>query len=273
MIPTMKSISPKTQHFNDRRARLLIIHGTAVIGQEAEDILSGKSEYIASVHYYIKQNGEHIQYLDDHVRAFHAGLGSWGGLDDLNSLSVGIELECLSKDSSFTHPEESHYTDAQLEKLITLAKEIIERHKIHPCNVLAHQDVSADRRHLISPENKPLKEFADTYGKMDPGPFFNWEKLAKNGVGVWHNQRPDTKDTIIKDDHIKNHFLNLLFLYGYDARVMVKPNGQGPDKIIKAFHTHFMPWLFGTTFFGQVTSQSLQIAEILWAMKATADFK
>lgn len=267
----MTSFAPRTKHFNERNARLLIIHGTAVIGQEAETILSGNSDHVASVHYYIKQDGSHIQYLDENVRAYHAGLGSWGGMDDLNSLSVGIELECFSSDSSFTNPDESRYTDAQMKKLIVLSQDIISKHQIQPWHILAHQDVSADRRHLLPTNLKLGGKYADIYGKMDPGPFFDWAALAEKGIGLWHNQKADASDNIIKDEKTKERFLNLLFLYGYDARVMSKPKGQGPDKIIKAFHTHFMPWLFGTPLFGEVTSQSLKIAEILWAEKSATN--
>ncbi len=224
---------PKTKRFNDRKSAisLLIIHGTEVDDAATRAILEGKAEREASAHYYIDDKGVITQYLDESVRAWHAGLSYWEGVTDINSASIGIELLAISSDGSFSGPE-TFYTDAQIESLVALAKEICARHAIAPHHVLAHEDVSPKRR-------------------VDPGKHFPWQKLAGQGVGVWHGMEPAAHDPMLNDD---TELLEILGRYGYDTR----PETDRAA-ILKAFQTHFLPW----NICGQPTQQTLEVAKIL----------
>lgn len=210
---------------------MLILHGTEVDDAKTRHILSGQDAREASAHYYIDDRGGVTQYLDESMRAWHAGLSYWEGVTDINSASIGIELLAISKDGRFSGPE-TFYTDAQIESLSVLAKAICERHKILPQHVLAHEDVAPKRR-------------------LDPGKHFPWQKLAEKGVGLWHGLHSVSDDAVLQDD---NEFFENLSRYGYDMR----PE-QDRAAVLKAFQTHFLPW----NICGQVTQQTLQAAKIL----------
>ena len=229
--------SPKTPHYNERKAAIsmLIIHGTEVDDAATRAILEGKAEREASAHYYIDDKGAVTQYLDESVRAWHAGLSYWEGVTDINSASIGIELLAISNDGSFSGPE-TFYTDAQIASLVVLAKEICARHNIAPHHVLAHEDIAPKRR-------------------LDPGKHFPWEKLAEQGVGLWHELAPVTHDPVLKDDA---EIIEVLGQYGYDTRPEMDRAA-----LLKAFQTHFLPW----NICGQPTPQAFQAAKILVTKK------
>lgn len=227
-----------TRFYNERRdgatPSFLIVHGTAVDKGEAHKILSGQTVREVSCHYMIDQSGQVTQYLDESVRAWHAGISYWEGITDINSHSIGMELECLSHNEKFDEPE-AFYTDAQMQTLITLAQQIIDRHNIPAHRVLAHQDVAPGR-------------------KADPGPHFDWTQLAQNGVGLWHGLQPADNDPVI-DDSVA--FIQKLDAYGYDT-------SKELPSVIRAFQTHFLPW----NICGQVTEQSVQALDILLEKKS-----
>lgn len=233
-------MNPKTHMFNERRPTMLILHGTEVDAQKSRDILSGNTDREASAHYLIEEDGKVIQYLDENLRAWHTGVGYWSGFTDLNSASIGIELVCISKDGSFAG-QESKYTNAQMESLVTLCTEILSRHKIEPYHVLAHQDISPGRRY-------------------DPGIHFDWEFLAKNGIGVWHGLEPITDDFVITDEAEIKMFHLGLSLFGYAAQPL---DDKPYEEIVRSFQLHYLPW----NVCGQVTAQSIEALGILLGKK------
>jgi N-acetylmuramoyl-L-alanine amidase len=95
--------------------------------------------------------------VDEEMRAWHAGAGSWGGREDVNSRSIGIEL-----DNDGASPFAAPLMDA-LEELLG---GILERWTIPPAGVIAHSDMTPGR-------------------KSDPGPRFDWRRLARQGLSVW----------------------------------------------------------------------------------------
>jgi N-acetylmuramoyl-L-alanine amidase len=114
-----------------------------------------------SAHYLIDEGGTVYALVAEERRAWHAGLASWQGAVDINDRSIGIELSNPGPDGS-TPP----FTEAQMARLIPLAKDIIARHGIPPRRVLGHADVA------------PLR-------KQDPGEHFDWGQLARAGLGLW----------------------------------------------------------------------------------------
>lgn len=233
---------PKTHMFHShRRPGMIIVHGIACELEESEKILTGKTEFEASVQYLITCDGEIRQYLDETARAWHAGVSYWAGFTDINSMSVGIELEGEQVISDEKQFYQVTYTDLQMQTLANLIKQISQRWNIQPYHILGHQDISPFR-------------------KKDPGPNFDWGYLAKQGVGVWHGLEKPAQDVVLEDPRMIEAFAQMLALYGYDTRLT---EGRDLKDVITAFQIHFLPW----NICGLVTQQSVQALDILLEKK------
>ena len=154
-------------------------------------------------------------------RAWHAGIGSWQGINDINAHSIGIEL---------VHPTLGHlssYPEIQLDSFRKLSKQIINRYHIQPHHIFAHSDMPPPRRY-------------------DPGRFFPWENLAKDGIGLWLINTANIPDDI-------NHLSvkKLLEEIGYPT--------DNENAALYAFLRHFMP----AEISDQETSDKDQI-DFLW---------
>ncbi len=103
------------------------------------------------------RDGTIIQLVDERARAWHAGESRWGSSIDLNSASIGIEL-----DNNGRVP----YPQTQIDALLSLLSDLSRRYRIPATNYLGHSDVAPRR-------------------KVDPGPLFPWRALAANGFGLW----------------------------------------------------------------------------------------
>ena len=149
----------ETVNFNIRKPNLVIIHHTAQDSlQETLRTFSLKSTQVSS-HYVIAKNGKVIQMLNDYLRAWHAGAGSWGKTTDVNSTSIGIELD--------NNGEES-FSETQISSLLLLLTKLKKDYNIPIQNFIGHSDIAPTR-------------------KNDPSVFFPWQKLAENGFGFWNN--------------------------------------------------------------------------------------
>ena len=232
---------PLTQHFNVRKPALIILHGSGYDFVGTHEVLLGNTDREVSCHYFIGKDGRVEQYLDNSVRAWHAGAGYWAGFVDINSLSIGIEIECPGDDQSFEWPN-SGYNEIQTQRTAELVKKLAAEYNILPHHVLGHQDVSP-------------------YRKKDPGPRFDWSALAAEGVGLWHGFTPNQDDSIVTDFHLVKAFQKDMACFGYDTRP--SPAEQNFSTVIRAFQTHFLPW----NVCGEVTEQSIQALDILLAKK------
>src|SRR5262249_28225969 len=125
-----------------------------------------RAESKVSAHYVVDEAGRITQLVAEEMRAWHAGLACWAGETDINSVSIGIEIHNPGHDQG--HPD---FPDAQVERWIALAADIIGRHGIAPAGVLAHSDVAPVR-------------------KKDPGEKFPWARLAHAGIGHWVEPEP-----------------------------------------------------------------------------------
>ena len=139
-------------------------------------------EHEVSAHYLIGRDGGLFQLVEESRRAWHAGAGSWGGQGDVNSRSIGIEL-----DNDGTTP----FAAAQMARLETLLPHIMDRWNIPPKGVIGHSDMAPVR-------------------KRDPGRRFDWRRLALQGLAVW----PETTPPIAPD---KAAFLTAASRFGYDS--------------------------------------------------------
>ena len=102
-----------------------------------------------SSHFFIRRNGELIQFVSCLQRAWHAGASNWQGRERCNDFSVGIELE----GSDFEAFEEAQY-----QTLNALLKSLKQTYPIQ--HVVGHSDIAPRR-------------------KTDPGPYFAWNKIEK----------------------------------------------------------------------------------------------
>ncbi len=110
-----------------------------------------------SAHYLIGCDGTVWRLVNEDMRAWHAGAGSWQGKTDINSRSIGIEL-----DNRGDHP----FSEPLMAALETLLGGILHRWNIGPEGVIGHSDMAPDR-------------------KQDPGRRFDWQRLAREGLSVW----------------------------------------------------------------------------------------
>ena len=149
---------PSPNH-EPRRAVLVVIHSTQQSSAEAslETLRSRNPNGRVSAHYLVGRDGHIYQLVDDKHRAWHAGGGRWGTITDLNSASIGIELD---NDGSAGFP------DAQLAALLRLLEDVCTRLEIPRTQVIAHADLAPWR-------------------KTDPGEHFPWRRLAAAGFGRW----------------------------------------------------------------------------------------
>lgn len=100
-----------------------------------------------SSHFFIRRNGEMMQFVSCDQRAWHAGASSWQGRENCNDFSVGIELEGL---------EGERFERSQYEVLVRLLRALKVRYPI--AHVAGHEHIAPGR-------------------KIDPGPGFDWGAL------------------------------------------------------------------------------------------------
>ncbi len=149
---------PSPNH-NAREPILIVIHATEQdsVQQSLLTLRTGHRGGKVSAHYLIGREGETYQLVSDDRRAWHAGPGRWGTISDVNSASIGIELD---NDGRADFPE------LQIQTLIRLLADLCERYDIPRQQVIAHADLAPTR-------------------KRDPGPRFPWAALAAAGFGHW----------------------------------------------------------------------------------------
>jgi N-acetylmuramoyl-L-alanine amidase len=153
-IPTEWQPSP---NFNERKPSFVILHHTSddSVAQALRSLTNPLRE--ASAHYLIGRDGRILQLVDERARAWHAGASKWGADTDLNSASLGIEL-----DNNGDEP----FPEVQIAALLRLLADIEARYHIPAANFLGHADVAPGR-------------------KVDPSRYFPWKTLADHGFGLW----------------------------------------------------------------------------------------
>ena len=178
-LPLTERPSP---NFGARRPNFVIIHHTA--DNTAEDSLRTLTtpRFEVSAHYLIGRDGAIYYLVDELARAWHAGDSYWGGTTDLNSASIGIEL-----DNNGAEP----FAEPMIDALLLLLADIKMRYKIPTANFLGHGDIIPGR-------------------KVDPSGWFPWRRLAQHGFGVWCDP-PYPVTPLVQDDAL------LLAALGYDV--------------------------------------------------------
>lgn len=181
---------------------MLVLHYTGMpSGVEALARLRDPASKV-SAHYLIDDEGTIHGLVAEDRRAWHAGVGFWRGVTDINSASIGIELVNPGHEWGYRP-----FPAAQIEALLELLHDIMQRHHIPPRNIIGHSDLAPTR-------------------KQDPGELFPWKYLADKGFGLWPDDRTPPGDP--------NALISLLHALGYDP-------AADPDAVITAFCRHFAP--------------------------------
>ncbi len=159
--------TPSPNHDERRhKVNLLVLHYTGMESGDAALARMRDPEAKVSAHYMVREDGSIARLVEESRRAWHAGLSSWNGDDDLNSRSIGIEIVNGGHDFPLPGGQLPPYPDAQITAVIDLAKAIIARHAIPQFRIVAHSDIAPKR-------------------KIDPGEHFPWPRLAQAGIGLW----------------------------------------------------------------------------------------
>jgi len=147
------------------RAQFLILHYTVADFDESVDILVRQGK--VSSHYLVREDPVEIYRLVDESRlARHAGVSYWDGAAMLNAASIGIEIVNPGYVDTPEGRMYAPFSEEQIDAVIRLSKEIVERHGIPPEHVLGHADIAPGR-------------------KQDPGPQFPWRRFAEAGIILW----------------------------------------------------------------------------------------
>ncbi|SFB70270.1 N-acetylmuramoyl-L-alanine amidase [Massilia yuzhufengensis] len=147
------------------RARFLVLHYTVSDKPTSIKILT---EQQVSSHYLLTDDAQPITYrlVDETRAAYHAGNSSWKNFTQLNNSSIGIEIVNKGWVDTPQGRVFAPFPQPQVDALLVLVKDIVQRHGIAPENVLGHSDIA------------PLR-------KQDPGPLFPWQQLAQAGLVLW----------------------------------------------------------------------------------------
>lgn len=151
------NLSPNHGDRRGQRPELIVIHYTGMAdGPSARERLCDQLAEV-SAHWLLHEDGAAEALVPEDRRAWHAGAGSWQGRDDVNSRSIGIEL---------VNPGDRPFPEPQMAALEALLRAIMARWGIGAAGVIAHSDLAPER-------------------KADPGPRFDWQRLARQGLAIW----------------------------------------------------------------------------------------
>jgi N-acetylmuramoyl-L-alanine amidase len=183
---------------------MLVLHYTGMQDAAAAIAQLTSAEAKVSCHYVVAEDGQVLRLVPEEKRAWHAGRSHWRGITDVNSASIGIEIVNPGHEWGYRP-----FPEVQMEALIPLVAEIVERHGIEPANVVGHSDVAPAR-------------------KIDPGELFDWERLARVRLAL-----PRPRRNLTDPLWTPGGFLLALERFGYDV-------SDGPAAV-RAFQRRFRP--------------------------------
>jgi len=201
-----------TTNFNLRKPNYVIIHHTAQHSTEQTLKTFTLPKTQVSAHYVIGRDGQTHHMLNDYLRAWHGGVARWGNVTDINSISIGIEL-----DNDGSEP----FQAAQIASLLKVLGGLKQTYNIPAANFIGHSDIAPTR-------------------KNDPSVLFPWQQVAAHGYGIWYDAAvlTDTTAAPFATDSLGQPLPGLspreaLRIIGYDV--------QDLPAAISAFKRHFAP--------------------------------
>ena len=212
-------------NFNERSlpVSMVVLHYTEM--KPVETALQRLCDPTAQVsaHYLISEEGQVTRLVPEEKRAWHAGASYWRGHKDVNSASIGIELD---------HPGHAlgyrEFADAQIEALVPLLHWIVKHYDIPRANVVGHSDVAPAR-------------------KTDPGELFPWDRLAGYGLCLPKPEKLELGDPFDND----GAFYLALERFGYDI--------TDGHKAVEAFQRRWRPQRIDGQIDGQVRAILFQL--------------
>ncbi|SNX67482.1 N-acetylmuramoyl-L-alanine amidase [Cereibacter ovatus] len=207
------SLSPNCGPRRDgARPDLVVIHYTGMSSHHAalERLCDPAAE--VSAHWLISETGDTLALVPEDLRAWHAGAGAWGAVRDVNSRSIGIEL---------ANPGDRPFPEPQIAALERLLADILARWAIPPERVIAHSDMAPGR-------------------KIDPGPRFDWRRLALGGLSVW----PEVSEGAERGNRGNAEDREAGAAFHAAVRDFGYPD-LAPDLVLTAFRLRFRPWARG----------------------------
>lgn len=146
---------------NMRPINMLVLHYTGMASAAAAlDRLCDPAANVSS-HYLVEEDGAVWRLVAEERRAFHAGVSCWQGEDNLNYVSIGVEIVNPGHELGY-----QPFPEPQMAALEALCRDVLARHRIPPYRVVGHSDIAPDR-------------------KSDPGELFDWARLAGAGIGLF----------------------------------------------------------------------------------------
>ena len=213
--------SPNYNSRNNSKVQLIVIHYTAL--KNTLDAISYlcKKERKVSSHYLISQNGTVYNLVEDKYRAWHAGQAFWDEITDINSISIGIELDYNPNGKNNKFSVKMIYS---LKKLIL---KLQKNYKINKNSILAHSDIAPFR-------------------KIDPGKNFPWQSLSSSKL-ILNLKKLKKMEIKIIENWFNSHNLKLkkqkiilaLSLIGYDTREVHK-NSKFYNKLVSAYRIRYL---------------------------------
>ena len=201
-----------------KNIKYLIFHYTGMKNEKKAIYRLKNPKSLVSSHYLIKRNGKIILLVPPLYTAWHAGISSWKKQKFLNKSSIGIEITNPGHQYGYRN-----FNKKQILSTIKLSKFLIKKFKIKKENILGHSDIAPNR-------------------KKDPGEKFQWEFLAKKGVGIWHGLNKKKLENQRKINIDKNKTLKFKFnliKFGYNKGL--NNNFKTLKNVITAFQRRFRP--------------------------------
>ena len=206
---------------NNKRISFLILHYTALpsVEDSIKHLCDKKNK--VSCHYIISQNGNIYNLVSEKHRAWHAGQSTWLLEKDLNSASIGIELDFSNNNNN------NKFSKLLIKSLICLLKYLKKKYKINKKNILGHSDIAP-------------------YRKMDPGKTFPWTKLSNLNLS-YNPKKVSLKESKkirmwFKKNKIysnKNKILIMLNFIGYDISKSIN-NQHSYKSLINNYKNHYL---------------------------------
>lgn len=213
---------PSANH--DSRVQWVVVHYTSTDVQHSLELLTRGS---VSSHYLIGEAPATIyQLVDENRRAWHAGDSQWRGRTWLNASTIGIELVNQGYADTPAGRVWQPYSAAQIDALILLLKDIVQRHQLPIDSIIGHSDIAPQR-------------------KVDPGPLFPWRRLADAGLIRWPDAPQVARQQALYAQQLPDWrwFQQRLVRLGY-AVVQDGQDNQATRNVLAAFQMKYRPARF-----------------------------
>ena len=211
-------------NFDERNhpVSMVVLHYTGMEDAQSAIARLRDPEARVSCHYLVEEDGRVLRMVPEEKRAWHAGRSWWRGIQNVNGASIGIEI--VNPGHEFGYRP---FPKAQMEALLPLLADVVERHRIPRANVVGHSDVAPAR-------------------KQDPGELFDWALLAKHKLAIARPTRG-----LVDPNWTDGGFLLALERWGYDV--------NDREAALTAFQRRFRPELIDGEIDGECRAILLQL--------------